>query len=113
MMLNNSHFNKFSKCVDTTHPFIIQLRWIENIYNSITTSKSDIITPTTNFNRNTTPRINKIKVQLLITSDSRTNCNLTNDLDLLLDIHERHDNVLGTWNKNDVSNIISNKAGYI
>lgn len=54
-----------------------------------------------------------MKAQLLIKSDSGTNCNLTNDLDLLLDIHESHDNVLGTWNKNDVSNIISNKASYI
>ena len=49
----------------------------------------------------------------MVQSDSEANCNLTNDLDLLTDVHDTPDNILATCNTNDASNIVSNKAGYI
>ena len=111
--MNDTHFNTISKCVDKTHQFTIQSSYIEDNYQSNTIPESTTSNIQHTLDNTITPSINKINLQLLVQSDSGANCNLTNDLDLLVDIHTTPDTILGTCNKNDVSNIVSNKAGYI
>ena len=111
--MNETHFNKINKCVENNPNFTIQSSWIDDTLEQPKTSESTIESQTSTLDNEITCRINKIKLQLLVQSDSGANCNLTNDLDLLTDVHDTPDNILATCNTNDESNIISNKAGYI
>ena len=95
------------------HQFIIRSSYIEDTYQSNINPKSTIGTKQNTLDDIITPRISKINLQILEQSDSGANCNLTNDIDLLVNIHTTPDTILGTCNKNDVSNIVSTKAGYI
>lgn len=111
--MNNTHLNKISKCVDKTNQFTIQSYWINDTVNSSKISKSDIDLQSTPINNINTPILHKIKLQLMVQSDSGENCTLINDLDLLSDVHDIPNRTFATCNTSDTSNIISNKAGYI
>ena len=106
--MNDTHLNKISKCVDKTNQFTIQSYWIND-----TISKTDIELPSKPVTNINTPILHKIKLQILVQSDSGANCNLTNNLDLLSEVHDIPNSTLATCNTSDTSNIISNKAGYM
>lgn len=59
-----------------------------------------------------TPQINKIQLKLVAQLDSGENCNLTNDISLLTNIHDTPEITLATCNNNDISNITIHKTGY-
>ena len=111
--MNDTYLNKISKCVDKTNQFTIQSYWINNTVNSTKISKTDIDLQSTPINNINTPILHKIKLQLMVQSDSGANCNLINDLDLFSDVHDIPNRTFATCNTSDTSNIISNKAGYI
>ena len=106
--MNDTHLDKISKFVDKTNQFTIQSYWIND-----TISKIDIELPSKPITSINTPILHKIKLQILVQSDSGANCNLPNNLDLLSDVHAIPDSTLSKCNTSDTSNIISNKAGYM
>ena len=111
--MNDTHLNKISTCVDKTNQYTIQSYWINDTIIPTTLSTTDIELQSKPVNNINTPILHKIKLQILVQSDSGANCNLTNNLDLLSDVHDIPYSTLATCNTSDTSNIISNKAGYI
>ena len=111
--MNETHLNKINKCVENNPNFTLQSSWIDDTLDPPNISEPTIEHQTSNLNDETTCRINKIQLQLLVQTDSGVNCNLTNDLELLTEVHDTPDNILAICNTNDTSNIVSNKAGYI
>ena len=111
--MNDTHLNKSSKYVDKTNQYTIQSYWINDTIVPTTISTTDIELQSKAVNNINTPILHKIKLQILVQSDSGANCNLTNNLDLLSDVHDIPNNTLAICNTSDTSNIISKKAGYI
>ena len=75
----------------------------------------DDIPALNNFNINNdilTLRINKIQPKLVVKSDSNANCNLTNYISVLIDVHYTPETTLATCNKKGIPNITINKVGY-
>ena len=108
--MNEAHFNKLRKCVDKHQIYSIKSSWI----NESDHSKGNPDLNNVNIDNNLpTPRINKIQLKLVVQSDSGANCNLTNDISLLRDVHDIQETTLATCNNKDTSNITTNKAGYL
>ena len=109
-LMNDAHFNKLHKCVDKNQIYSITSSWIKE-----SDSSNDILDLNDGDidNNLVTPRINKIHFKLVVQSDSGANCNLTNDISLLTDVHDIPETMLATCNNNDISNISTNKAIYI
>ena len=107
---NHAHYNKLHKCVDKNQIYSITSSWINE-----SDSSNDILDlNNVDIDNNlVTPRINKTHLKLVVQSDSGANCNLTNDIGLLIDVHDIPNTMLATCNNNDISNISTNKAGYM
>ena len=110
---NDKKIPKLSIYADKTHQFTIQSFWIEGTCNSNTNCQSNTSIISNKFDHTITARINEMKLQLLVESDSGENGTLPNELYFLVEIHKTTNNILATCNKYELSNIISNKAGYI
>ena len=108
--MNDAHFNKLQKCVDKDQIYSIKSSWINE-----SDSSNDILDlNNVDIDNNLiTPRINKIHLKLVVQSDSGANCNLTDDINLLIDVHDIPETMLATCNNNDISNISTNKAVHI
>ena len=97
--MNEAHFNKLRKCVDKHQIYSIKSSWI----NESDHSKGNPDLNNVNIDNNLpTPRINKIQLKLVVQSDSGANCNLTNDISLLKDVHDVPETTLATCNNKDI-----------
>ena len=108
--MNDAHFNKLHKCVDKNQIYSITSSWInESDYSNDVLDLNHVDID----NNLVTPRINKIHLKLVVQSGSGANYNLTNDISLLTDVHDMPETMLATCNNNDISNISTNKTGYM
>ena len=109
--MNDAHFNQINKCVDQSNNYHIKSSWIDDTeehkiqleVNKDTISDDILLAP----------QINRIQLRLVIQSDSGANCNLTNNISLLTDVHDIPLTMLATCNSQDTSNISTTKAGYL
>ena len=109
--MNDAHFNQINKCVDQSNSYHIKSSWIDDTeehkiqleVNKDTISDDILLAP----------QINRIQLRLVIQSDSGANCNLTNNIALLTDVHDIPLTMLATCNNQDTSNISTTQAGYL
>ena len=109
--MNDAHFNQINKCVDQSNNYHIKSSWIydtEEHKIQLQVNKDAISDDTL-----LSPQINRIQLRLVIQSDSGANCNLTNNIALLTDVHDIPLTMLATCNSQDTSNISTTKAGYL
>ena len=107
---NGAHFNKLHKYVDKNQIYSITSSLInESDYSNDILDLNHVDID----NNLVTARINKIYLNLVVQSGSGAKCNLTNDISLLTDVHDIPETMLATCNNNDISNISTNKTGYM